>query len=161
MKKSIIGVVLTAVMLLATSGLTRGDASISVGKMAPNIELANDSVKTSLEAMRGEYVLLTFWSSDDANSRIQCNRYSAWVRESEINNLQHVSVNFDEEPVLFSEISRLDNLEPYRQFNIKGEAARALRDEYSLTHGYGTLLIDPDGKIVSFNPQTSEISSLI
>lgn len=161
MKKSIVGVMLTALILVATSGLTRSNEGIAEGQAAPDIVLSNDSVNTTLHDMRGEYVLLTFWASDDAASRIQCTQYSAWVQENENAHLLHVSINFDREPELFREITRLDNLDPQRQFNVMGAEAEAIIDQYGLASGYGSVLIDPDGRIVSLNPATSDISSLI
>lgn len=161
MKKSIVGVLLAALMLVATSGLSRSNGGIDPGTMAPDIVLDNDTLKTSLQDMRGEYVLLTFWASDDAESRIQCTQYSAWVREHEIDNLNHISVNFDLEPELFREIARLDNLDPQRQFNVRGAQADAIINDYGLASGYGSVLIGPDGRIVSVNPTTSDIPSLI
>lgn len=161
MKKSIVGVLLAALMLVATSGLSRSHNGIDQGMVAPNIVLDNDTLQTSLRDMRGEYVLLTFWASDDAESRIQCTQYSAWVKEHGIDNLKHVSVNFDQEPELFREIARLDNLDPLRQFNVRGAQADAIIDDYGLASGFGSILIGPDGRIVSVNPKTSDISSLI
>ncbi len=161
MKKSIVGVMLTALILVATSGLTRSDEGIATGQSAPDIALNNESETTTLHDMRGEYVLLTFWASDDAASRIQCTHYSAWVQENENAHLRHVSINFDREPELFREITRLDNLDPQRQFNVKGAEADVIIDSYGLASGYGSVLIDPNGRIVSLNPKTSEISSLM
>ena len=152
---------LTALMLVATSAFTRTSDGVVPGDTAPNIVLVNDIIKTTLQDMRGEYVLLTFWASDNAESRIQCTKYSAWVKDSEIANLRHVSVNFDKEPDLFREISRLDSLDPQRQFNVPGTEADAIIDDYGLASGYGSLLIDPQGRVVSVNPKTSDIASLI
>ncbi len=161
MKKSIVSVMLTALMLMATSGLTRNNGGVADGQFAPNIVLNNDSVKTTLQDMRGGYVLLTFWSSDDAGSRIQNTQYSAWVRENGLTNLRHVSVNFDEKPELFMEIVRLDDLDQYGQFNVSGMEAEAIANDYGLAAGYGSVLIDPRGRIVSLNPKTTDIPSLI
>lgn len=161
MKKSIVGVMLTALMLLATSGLTRNNDGIANGQFAPNITLDNDIVMTSLQDMRGEYVLLTFWASDDADSRIQCTQYSAWVKEMGLANVRHVAVNFDDEPDLFREIVRLDNLDYQGQFNVRGAEAVAISEDYGLASGYGSVLIDPQGRIVCVNPKQSDISSLI
>ncbi|MCC8120281.1 MAG: redoxin domain-containing protein [Bacteroidales bacterium] len=161
MKKTIFTIALMAVMLIATSGLSRGEAALAPGSVAPELNLTSDSQSTALSLMRGDYVLLSFWSSSDAASRVQCNAYSAWVNDCHDAKIHHVGVNFDQEPALFHEITRLDGLDKATQFNVSGSAADRIISDYQLAQGYGTMLIGPDGRIAAINPSTSDLSSLL
>ncbi len=161
MKKTIFMIALMAVMLVSTSGHSRGDAALSSGEFAPELQLSADSYSTALSLMRGDYVLLTFWSSENAESRINCNAYSAWVKGCQPSNLRHVGVNFDQEPALFSEIARRDGMDMEAQFNVRGTDADHIISDYHLAQGYGTMLIGPDGRIAAINPTTSDLTSLL
>ncbi|MDE7376969.1 MAG: SCO family protein, partial [Muribaculaceae bacterium] len=75
-------------------------------------------------------------------------------------NLRHVSVNFDQEPALFAEIAKRDGLDMAQQFNVTGAQANNIASDYGLDHGFGSMLIAPDGRIAKVNPSLSELSSL-
>ncbi len=161
MKKTIFTIALMAMMLFVTSGLSSQEKALTPGTLAPELNLSSDTQSSKLSLLRGEFVLLSFWSSTDATSRIQCNEYSAWANNCHNAAVRHIGVNFDQEPVLFSEITRLDGLDPATQFNVKGTEADRIKSDYQLAQGYGTLLIGPDGRIAAINPSTSDLSSLI
>jgi hypothetical protein len=69
-------------------------------------------------------------------------------------------VNFDENSTMFSQIVRADNLDPKTQFNAKGKNAEKINSDYHLTKGYGTLLIDPNGRVIAANPNPLQIAAL-
>lgn len=86
--------------------------------------------------------------------------YSSWFKNHTPENVKHISVNFDFERILFDEIVKLDNLDADTQFNLQGIAAAKLQEEYNLQEGYGSVLIDREGRIKRFNPSVSELTSL-
>ena len=47
------------------------------------------------------------------------------------------------------------------QFNVSGNLAKKIKDDFHLDHGYGTLLIDPSGQIVAHNPSIDEVSRIV
>ena len=52
------------------------------GYTAPDIEmLANDSVNVSLDKLRGKYVLVNFWDSSNAVSRIAAGEYDRFFTQ--------------------------------------------------------------------------------
>ena len=161
MKKLVSFVALLAALLLATSGYNEYDRILAIGDDAPSLTVSNNDTTFNLGKSEGDYVLLTFWATSDARSRVDCQRYSKWFEKNNPTKVKHVSVNFDEEPSLFREIVRLDNLEPYAQFNVNGSEASQIRHDFGLDNGYGSILIDPNGYIKSFNPSSQDLRSLL
>lgn len=161
MKKTLLSIALMAMLLFATSAYNRDAIGTRVGDSVPALAVANEQAAVDLNQMRGEYVLVTFWSSADAASRVQCNQYASWMKSNQPQGLQHISVNFDKEPQLFQEIARRDKLDTSAQFNVQGEDAARIFSDFGLADGYGSLLISPDGRIDAINPTTSELSSLL
>lgn len=160
MKKLVSTIALFAVMLLVTSAKNSDITSLSEGDEAPALRVENTTGTIDLKDCKGEYVLLTFWSTSDAQSRRDCNVYSSWFEKNRPANVRHISVNFDFERILFDEIVKLDKLDANTQFNVQGVAAIRLQEEYDLQEGYGSVLIDRDGRIRRFNPSVSELTSL-
>lgn len=149
---------MTVVALIASSGYSKSPVGVFPGDIAPEVRIDTDSA-FSLSSTRGRYVLLTFWSSTDANSRQACNHYTSLANELG-DKLQHVSVNFDTDPQLFNEIVRRDGLGTESQFNVQGEQAARIAQDYHLEGGFGTVLINPDGRIGTINPSDHELLSL-
>ena len=108
----------------------------------------------------GEYVLLNFWKSTDAPSRKRANDYTAWLRRHENAGLRFVSVNLDESPEMYREIVRRDSLIPSTQYHVGGDTARAIYNAFGLEYGLGTMLVNPDGKIIAHNPSWDELNKL-
>lgn len=161
MKKLVSTVALLAALLFATSGYNEYDHTLAVGDDVPGLSVANGDTAFNLSESKGEYVLLTFWTTSDARSRVECQKYSKWFENNSPAGVKHISVNFDEEPSLFREIVRLDKLDDQAQFNVNGSEASQIRHDFGLDNGYGSVLIDPQGAIKSFNPSTTDLRSLI
>lgn len=161
MRKTLFTIALMAMMLFSTSALNKHRAGLEIGETAPELILSQADNDIKLSQLRGDYVLLTFWSSADAASRIECNRYSAWINANASEKLRHLSVNFDEHPELMAEIVKRDNLDENAQFNVSGQQAAKIINDYGLSRGFGSVLIGPDGRVLRFDPEKSELSSLI
>ena len=132
-----------------------------VGDIAPALTFESEPTD-AMKALRGKYVLLSFWSSTNAPSRQAVGDYSSWLRGSRMNNIGMLSFNLDRDEPLFREIVKRDGLNQSLQFHVSDQAAERLRRDYGLKNGqYGTLLIAPDGRILAHNPATAEIPSLI
>lgn len=159
MKKIFLTIALVAATLVFTSGFNEEAAAGGRGETAADIELANSFGSVSLKDYRGQYVLLSFWSSEDAASRILC---ASYARECAKNGKAvHLGVNFDEQKALFDAIVDADGLDAKAQYNLTGTAAATVRHDYRLDGGtLGTLLIDPKGRIAAVNPPAEMIASL-
>lgn len=160
MKRTFFAAAFAAALLLTASSYSDEHGGTRPGDFAPRFEVENPDAKVDLGQLRGQYVLLTFWSSADAPSRIAAGKYSAWINGNENANLRHISVNFDEEPMLFAEIAKRDGLDMTSQYHVAGAQAESIASEYGLDQGFGSMLIAPDGRISKVNPSLSELSSL-
>jgi thiol-disulfide isomerase/thioredoxin len=154
MKKTFLIIAFLSVLLLTSSGLNDQRFGVTPGKLAPALALKNENLSVDLNDYRGSYVLLSFWSSSDANSRSLCNSYDAWVKNNDplCEKVRLLAVNLDENSALFYNIVKADNLNENTQFNVKGKKAAKINSDYHLSAGYGTLLIGPDGRIIAANP---------
>lgn len=77
---------------------------------------------------------VTFWSSDNAASRLENMQQAALARAD--SSMVHIGVNLDDTPDLFADFLMRDNLrDDPNQLLATDEAARALSD----TYGYGTM----------------------
>ena len=162
MKKTLIITAIFIGVLLCAVGYADSQYRTSIGRQAPALWLPSQGARapeTTLAAQSGNYVMLNFWKSTDAMSRQAANEYTAWLRSHPGNDLKLLSVNLDESPALFGEIMRRDSLIGSTQYHHDGDAARAVIDSYGLDKGLGSVLIDPDGKIVSHNPSQSDLDN--
>lgn len=108
----------------------------------------------------GRNMLVTFWSSGDAVSRLSNIYYSAIARKDP--RIVHVGVNFDESDEMFREILRRDHLgdEPM-QYHVGGKDAADMIRRYGLTRGFQTYMLSPDGNVVARNPTVEKIDTLV
>lgn len=160
MKKTIYAIALAAVMMAMTSATDQNVVGIDKGAYAPQLSVSNHDHSITLDQYRGQYVVLTFWSSADAASRAQCVNYDSWISQNKHVGVSHVSVNFDSNSQLFAEIASLDGLDTKMQFNVHGQQAKEIMRDFHLADGYGSLLISPEGRVCEINPTISQLASL-
>lgn len=154
MKKAFTILALFAVLLLTSSAYNESAADKAASQsVAPMLVIDNGNDTFSLSEMRGKYLLLTFWSSTDANSRVACNKYTTLLMHNASNDrMSHIAINFDKSKGLFNEIVKRDNLDAAAQFNVQGEVASTIKRDFHLENGFETVLIDPSGVIIAKNP---------
>ncbi|MDE7146875.1 MAG: peroxiredoxin family protein, partial [Duncaniella sp.] len=81
MKKIFSYIAFFAVIVLLISAYSERVMKAEKGYTAPEIEmLVNDSVEVSLSQLRGKYVLVNFWDSENAVSRIAAGEYDRYFR---------------------------------------------------------------------------------
>lgn len=132
------------------------------GDRAPVVSLTEGADSASVADYEGKYLLLSFWSSDDARSRQMCNEYSKWMAgNAGSDGIEMLAVNFDENETLFSRIVEADGMNPQAQFNVKGEVAEKIRNEFRLNDGLGALLISPDGVVLAANPDSHTLDDIL
>lgn len=160
MKKTLLIAALLVGLLLFAGGYGHGRRHTTVGDAAPVLAIpAADSV-VAFDRLKGEYVILNFWSSTDAPSRRDANLYTAWLRRNPDADVRLVGVNFDDSEGLFREIVRRDSLVAADQYYVRGDTAQAIIRNYGLSDGYGSVLINPEGKIVAYNPTDAVLDRL-
>ena len=160
MKKTIVILSLFIGLLITSSGFNKTSLNTSIGKELPSI--ANDEISKAIEQCEnaGKYVLINFWSAADGGSRQSVNAYTSWLNANGNNKIDLLSVNFDKSEKLFKEIVKRDGLIEEMQFNVSGNLARKIKDEFHLDNGYGSLLIDPKGQIIYHNPTAEDLNRI-
>lgn len=158
MKKAILFIACFAVFFISLSAMSDGGSVPAAGYKAPRLELANEGSPMSLGDMRGKYVLLNFWRSSDADSRLKCNQYAALLRAD--NSISYISVNLDSSAGLFREIVKRDGLDAKTQYHAEKPEADRLLSVYQLEDGMKSFLIAPDGTILAVNPDAALLSRL-
>ena len=141
-----------------TGGLSEGD-------VAPDFKIesaSNGQPAFKLGNLKGKYVLLSFWASYDAHSRMQNASLSNVLRSASRNeNVEMVSVSFDEYQSIFKETVRKDQIvTPTCFVETKGESS-GLFKKYRLGRGFTNYLLDENGVIIAKNISAAELSAYL
>ena len=119
---------------------------LNVGDMAPDFKIQTMSAEqsqTELSDLKGKYVLLSFWASYDAQSRMQ--------NASLSNAYQSI----------FEETIRKDQIvTPTCFVETKGEYS-GLFKKYRLGRGFTNYLLDDNGVIIAKNISAAELSAYL
>lgn len=134
---------------------------LNVGDVAPDftIESTSDAqYNFDLTDLKGKYVLLSFWASYDAQSRMQNASLSNALRSTS-QDVEMVSVSFDEYQSVFQETIRKDQIvTPTCFVETKGESS-GLFKKYRLNRGFTNYLLDGNGVIIAKNISAAELSA--
>ena len=134
---------------------------LNVGDVAPDftIESTSDAqYNFDLTDLKGKYVLLSFWASYDAQSRMQNASLSNALRSTS-QDVEMVSVSFDEYQSVFQETIRKDQIvKPTCFAETKGESS-GLFKKYRLNRGFTNYLLDGNGVIIAKNISAAELSA--
>ena len=138
---------------------------LNVGDIAPDFKIQSMSAGqplAELSDMKGKYVLLSFWASYDAHSRMQKAILSNVLRSASRNdNVEMVSVSFDEYQSIFKETVRKDQIvTPTCFVETKGESS-GLFKKYRLGRGFTNYLLDENGVIIAKNISAAELSAYL
>ena len=138
---------------------------LNVGDIAPDFKIQSMSAGqplAELSDMKGKYVLLSFWASYDAHSRMQNASLSNVLRSASRNdNVEMVSVSFDEYQSIFKETVRKDQIvTPTCFVETKGESS-GLFKKYRLGRGFTNYLLDENGEIIAKNISAAELSAYL
>ena len=138
---------------------------LNVGDIAPDFKIQSMSAGqplAELSDMKGKYVLLSFWASYDAHSRMQNASLSNVLRSASRNeNVEMVSVSFDEYQSIFKETVRKDQIvTPTCFVETKGESS-GLFKKYRLDRRFTNYLLDENGVIIAKNISAAELSAYL
>ena len=138
-----------------TGGLSEGD-------VAPDFKIesaSNGQPAFKLGNLKGKYVLLSFWASYDAQSRMQNVSLSNALRSS--HNVEMVSVSFDEFKSIFNETIKKDRISTSNCFVELAGNSSDLFKTYRLNKGFKNFLLDKNGVIVAKDITPSQLSSYL
>lgn len=160
MKKSLITIAGFVLLLIFTSAYRSDAFDAKKGSLAPSFEVSNDDTLVSLQNLKGKFVLLSFWSSADADSRISNIQYDAVARKNN-SKLALVAVNYDRNEPIYREIIKRDKLQKNYQFFDQDGLKSKIFERYHLDQGFKSYLINPAGEIIAENPSTSQLADLL
>lgn len=160
MRKTLVLIVTISLLFVFTSAYDNDRVDDSVDSFAPNFAVEKIGNIQHLSDFRGVYVLLNFWSSQDAVSRIRNNELDKWTSKNE-DKVKLISVNFDESEKLYREVIKQDKLLASNQFHKECDKESRFYRSYHLELGYKSLLIDKQGKVVLINPTQDELTRIL
>lgn len=135
-----------------TEGLTIGDR-------APEFKICGEKQLVNLKDFRGKYVLLSFWASYDANSRV--NNATLNHATNQVGNVEMVSVSFDNYKSIFNETIRKDRISTANCFvELDGENSEIYKT-YRLHKGFKNYLLNEQGVIIAKDINAKQLSSYL
>ena len=159
MNKTFLAIAVVGLLTLFTSAYYSAPADSRIGYKTPALILDNNNGLSPLQQHRDENILLTFWSSADAVSRLENMRYDRLSRQDGVT-YTHVSVNMDRNQSVFNSIVTIDNLDRSAQFSTSTEVQDDIIRSWRLENGYHSFLIDAQGKIVAIDPDEQTLAKI-
>lgn len=135
-----------------TEGLTIGDK-------APEFKICGEKQLVNLKDLRGKYVLLSFWASYDADSRMKNVSLNHVVGKTD--NVEMVSVSFDDYKSIFNETIKKDRITTPNCFVELSGNRSDIYKTYRLHKGFKNYLLDENGVIIAKDIEASELLSYI
>ena len=159
MNKTLLILAVLGLLTLFTSAYYSAPADSRIGYKAPALVLGDKNNDLSpLQQQRGENVLLSFWSSDNPESRLSNLRYDRLVRK--INGVVHVSVNLDRSESVYDAILEIDDLDRSTHFHSSAEVQESIIKSWRLEDGFHSFLLDNEGRIIAIDPNSIKLTSL-
>lgn len=146
--------------LLSISANTARVFKAESGFRAPQFEVTNDFGTVSLSQYEGEYVLVNFWTSADAASRMAAADYDRYFRDNTNRKIRFMSVNLDRSATLFSQVVKADSLNASMQYHVESSSADGLIRDYALSGAMTSFLVDPQGRIIATDPTAEMLDGL-
>ncbi len=135
---------------------------LNIGERAPDFMIRSFTADgpESLSSLRGKYVLLSFWASYDATSRMQNVSLSHALNKSS-RPVELVSVSFDDYASVFTETVKKDGIVASGCFMEPGGTSSAIYKKYRLSEGFDNYLLNENGVIVAKNVSARELESYL
>jgi hypothetical protein len=160
MNKTLLTIAVLGLLTLFTSAYYTAPADSRIGYKAPALNLGNSNNDLSpLQQHLGENILLTFWSSDDAQSRLDNMHYDRLSRTG-MAAYTRVSVNMDRSENVFNTIVMTDNLNRTAHYGTSVDAHEGIIKSWRLEDGYHSFLLDKHGVIVAIDPDEQMLAKL-
>ncbi|MDE5849120.1 MAG: redoxin domain-containing protein [Muribaculaceae bacterium] len=128
-----------------TSAVSTKNVPLEVGNQAPEISITDNRGESHLlSELKGEDVIVNFWSVNDAESRIENVRLA---REAEKSGAKYIGMCIDSDRQLAAEVMKADKISTDHLYF----ADRQVTDEYQLTKGTRTVKIDSYGIVAAID----------
>lgn len=158
-------IVVLLTVLTSFMGKDKPTKGLNVGNIAPDFNIVSVAVSgqaSELSDFQGKYVLLSFWASYDATSRMMNTTLNHALRTSaQSSDVEMVSVSFDSYRSVFQETIRRDGIGQAVCFvDTEGETSDIYK-KYHLQRGFTNYLLDANGVIVAKNLSATQLSDLL
>ena len=153
--KSFLLIALIAVCLGSGTKEKTFTKGINPGDLAPEIHLQG------IDLSKDKYVLLQFWAAYDGESRKQNALLNNKISQSELDNLQIISISFEEKKSVFEQAIKADQLDASNQLNVETGKASEIYKTYHLKNGFGNVLINSDGIIIARNVSPEHVIKVL
>ena len=158
---TVVFVVLATISLVFFSfiGKDTPTEGLTIGDRAPEFKICSERQLVDLKDLRGKYVLISFWASYDAPSRMQ----NATLSHVASNNdkVEMVSVSFDDYKSIFNETIKKDKITTPNCFvETEGEQSE-LYQTYRLHKGFKNYLLDENGIIIAKDINAKQLAAYL
>lgn len=151
-----------AALLIFFSSLNESSDSSNRFAQAPAFTVEKPASSISSGDLKGDYVILSFWSPKDTASRIRNSRIAKEISTKTPKGVNLISINTDSDSALAASVLGIDGVTADNQFNLyELENAEALFADWSVSSGNRIFLINPEGRIERINPSDSELEALL
>lgn len=138
-----------------------GSHSLEIGEEAPLLSTISSSSKDlSSLSLEGKYVLVNFWSAADPMSRIANKNFSELTATLPSSQIAYVSVCTDDDLTLQNEIMRIDGIHPSVISLSASDLSAEVLDDYQISRGHRSFLINPFGNLEAIAPDRDKILSV-
>lgn len=163
MIKNVSGVFVVLIMISFISfsfvGKDTPTEGLTIGDRAPEFKICGEKQLVDLKDLRGKYVLLSFWASYDAESRM--NNAILNNVAGKADNIEMVSVSFDDYKSIFNETIKRDRISTPNCFVELSGTRSEIYKTYRLHKGFKNYLLDENGVIVAKDVTASELLSYL
>lgn len=140
-------------------GKDKPTEGLTIGDKAPEFKICGEKQLIDLKDLKGKYVLLSFWASYDADSRMKNANLSHVANQNE--KVEMVSVSFDNYKSVFYEAIKKDQISTSKCFVELNGNKSDIYKTYRLHKGFKNYLLDRNGVIIAKNVQASDLSSYL
>ncbi len=128
---------------------------------------AYNELKGKLKTNQGHLVLLNFWASHHAGSRIENIKFAQLAKHfqheifPEAKGFVVVSVSLDAYPSIYEETVKRDGLTYTQNMHASNGLHSKLAKTYKLGNDFGNLLLDAEGKVLARNLSAENIKEIL
>ena len=158
---TVVFVVLATISLVFFSfvGKDTPTEGLTIGDRAPEFKICSERQLVDLKDLRGKYVLISFWASYDAPSRMQNATLSHIASKND--KVEMVSVSFDDYKSIFNETIKKDKITTPNCFvETEGEQSE-LYQTYRLHKGFKNYLLDENGIIIAKDINAKQLAAYL
>lgn len=150
-----VAVVVLIITLTSFVSKDRPVTGLCVGDVAPDFDIKTTESK-NLKNYRGSLVLVSFWASYDAQSRV-ANAKLWQTNKHQKAPIQMLSVSFDSSRSVYKQTLRMDKVNHEESMLAVQGSSNPIYKKYQLHRGFTNYLINEKGVIVAKNLTPKEL----